>query len=134
MENLFNIDFFQLSLIFPGSWMFHNVIPWDDDMDLWLPYDDVPKWKRHFRRKNNRERFDIYPFHQNVKHNEYELKVLQAFPDNASDADFYRREFIQPKNTKETNHKFKFFGLKSPTAGRYLWRYPFIGMFSKTPE
>ena len=125
-----NVTFVMGSGTLLGSYMFHDIIPWDDDMDLWLDYNDLPKVKRLFRNQSLHEKYSLTSFWEAGYAYEYHINTLMQFPADAPDSDFYRpRPFDHTENVDDaqTNHHvFKFHRKTSPRAGSYPWRWPFI--------
>jgi len=113
-----------------GSWMFHNFVPWDDDADMWLPYADLPKWKKYFSKAEHRNTHDVTAWGYTCgKLDEMDLDVLQAFPANASDTAYYKRTYSDLKEAKEPCHKFKFFNKTSVRPWpQYKWTYPYLDL------
>ena len=108
-----------------GSYMFHDVIPWDDDIDLWIPYDDIPKVKRHFRHLNAWKTHSILSWrgHGYV----YQQQNLALFPLNATDRELFK---LHPNDSihygDNITHSFKFYRNDSPKSGEWGWNWPFI--------
>jgi hypothetical protein len=46
------IDYFMTKGTFIGSLRHHDVIPWDTDIDLFIPYSAVPRFKNSFQQLN----------------------------------------------------------------------------------
>ena len=105
-----------------GSYMFHDVVPWDDDMDLWIPYTDLPKLKRHFRNSTIWKTHGISSWQP--PYWEFDLTTLQTFPDDAPDSDFYRAQHNDI--VTEATHVLKYYQLTSINPGGYPWKWPFL--------
>ena len=104
-----------------GSYMFHDMIPWDDDMDLWISYRDVPEVTKLFRNETLRQTLQICscgPFSVSY---EYGYQTMSKFPNNGPIGLYYR---VQPNDTHTVSeHFFKLFYTHSKTK---KWRWPFI--------
>ena len=130
-----NVTFVMGSGTLLGSYMFHDIIPWDDDMDLWLDYNDLPMVKRLFRNHSLHEKHTLTSFWNSEYGHEYHINTLMQFSRDAPDSDFFRRHQFNDTNDFdeeyvddiETNHHvFKFHQKTSAHAGSYPWRWPFI--------
>ena len=107
-----------------GSYMFHDMIPWDDDMDLWMPYRDVPKVKKLFRNQTLRQTLQICSWGPLSVSDEYDYKTLSSFPGDGQVEQYYR---VRPNNTDTlSKHFFKLYYTHSQTRTKYKWRWPFI--------
>ena len=104
-----------------GSYMFHDIVPWDDDLDLWIAYTDLPKVKRYFRNKTLWEHHGIAAYRDPL--GEYDLRTLLKFPDNVTDDALYQ---VHPGSKLHSHHQFKFFLQSSSRAGANPWRWPFV--------
>ena len=107
-----------------GSYMFHDMIPWDDDMDLWMPYRDVPKVKRLFRNETLRHTLQICSWGPLSVSDEYDYETLSSFPDNGPVEQYYRARW----NDTDTisRHFFKVFNTNSDKRTSNRWKWPFI--------
>ena len=105
-----------------GSYMFHDVVPWDDDLDLWIPYTDLPKLKRHFRNSTIWKTHGISSWEAPFW--EFDLDTLQTFPEDAPDSDFYRARHndFDP----EPMHVLKYYKKTSINPRGYAWKWPFL--------
>ena len=99
-----------------GSWMFHGLIPWDDDADLMIPYSDIPKLKRLFGRAETLKNFSITSATRFNRFNseEYSYEVLKQYVSNNA---HYNRPIawiikVFTKNGKRTNVP--------------IWTWPFV--------
>ena len=109
-----------------GSYMFHDMIPWDDDMDLWMPYRDIPKVKRLFRNETLRETLQICSWGPVSASDEYEYETLSKFPKKGPVELYYR---VRPNDTVTVSkHFFKLFYANSPPSAmtNNKWKWPFI--------
>ena len=107
-----------------GSYMFHDMIPWDDDMDLWMPYLDVPKVKKLFRNETLRHTLQICSWGPLSAPDEYDYETLSKFPNKGSAELYYR---VRPNDTDtKSKHFFKLFYTHSQAITHHQWRWPFI--------
>jgi hypothetical protein len=63
-----------------GSYMCHDMLPWDDDIDIMIKYEDLPKLKHAFKEKRLWHKYALQkmPFHR--KDLEYEMHTLRRLP------------------------------------------------------
>ena len=104
-----------------GSYFFHDMIPWDDEVDLLVDYNDYPRLKKVFHNQTLWSKYQLYG--QKDSTNEYEFDLLnKVFPDNDP-------EPVLKTKVKERNriryHLVKIFSPKAKET-RYPWKWPFI--------
>ena len=112
-----------------GVYAFHDMIPWDDDVDIWVDYRDLPKVKRMLRNLSLRQSYGAQAYWNDGFSREYDLDTLLEFPENAPDEDFYRWSYhgdIHYDNCEKEHHVFKFFRNDGLSFSFFPWRYPFI--------
>ena len=56
-----------------GSYFFHDIIPWDDDMDIMVDYQDYPRLKKAFQNETIWSKYNLCGFHDSF--NEYEFHI-----------------------------------------------------------
>lgn len=109
-----------------GSYIFHDFIPWDDDMDLMVRYQDLPKIKKMFKDKLLWTQYGILGYHD--EGNEYEYDTLNKLPDDIYDSSYF--DYVPPDkgrtNKTKRYHKFKFFYKDSRAAGDSKWKWPYV--------
>ena len=104
-----------------GSYMYHDIIPWDDDLDLMVDFRDYPKLKRTFQRKLFWSKYNIHGFWDST--NEYDFQFLnQTFPDEENNSTKVFRNF-------EKYHAVKIFYANSQKIDKKPWSFPFIDIF-----
>ena len=104
-----------------GSYFFHDMIPWDDDVDLLVDYNDYPRLKKVFRNQTLWTKYQLYG--QKDSTNEYEFDLLNTvFPDN--DPEQVLKPKINERN-KIRYHQVKIFSPKAKQT-KYPWKWPFI--------
>ena len=97
-----------------GSYFFHDIIPWDDDIDVLVDFRDYPKFKRAFHNASVWKRFHLHGFWDIS--NEYDFKNLTTiFPDK--------------ENNITRNHMVKIYFANATRTFNYPWRWPFIDIF-----
>ena len=107
-----------------GSYIFHDMIPWDDHISLWMPYQDVPKVKKLFNDETLRKTLQICAWGPVSISNEYDYNILSTFPYNAPAELYYR---VSPNDIDTfSNHFFKLFYSLSKTTTNYKWKWPFL--------
>ena len=90
-----------------GSFMMHDMIPWDDDVDMMISRKDMNKTLDVIRGAMQQGEFEAMNFWE-------------------PNTDFGSSENqIQP-NYDNRSHQFKFYRSDSPHAGKYEWKWPFI--------
>ena len=118
-----NITFIMADGTLLGSYFFHDIIPWDDDLDVMVKFTDRDKLLKGFMSKEFMESYDVTSFQSGTDwYNERHLTGQSnvTFHPIPSDRNTYIR------NRKNTDLKCKIFKKSSPKAGKYRWRYPFI--------
>ena len=107
-----------------GSYMFHDMIPWDDDIDLWMPYRDVPKVKRLFRNETLRQVLQICSWGPLSASDEYKFETLSQIPNEGPVELYYR---VRQNDTDTVSkHFFKLFYTKSSSMTNNECKWPFI--------
>ena len=97
-----------------GSYSFHDIIPWDDDIDISVDFRDYPKLKRTFHNSSVWKKFHLHGFWD--KSNEYDFKNLTTiFPDK--------------ENGITRHHMVKIYFANATRTFNYPWRWPFIDIF-----
>lgn len=130
LSNLFfeaNVTFFMCDGTLLGSYMGHDLLPWDDDLDIMVRYSDLPKVKKIFQNPELWIKYQLHGYHD--PGNEYNYKLLRSFPDDADDSMYYQytEPVTSPANSSiERFHKFKLFYKDSPNAGTKPWTWPYI--------
>ena len=112
-----------------GVYAFHDMIPWDDDVDIWVDYRDLPKVKRMLRNPSLRQSYGAQAYWNEAFCREYDLTTLLEFPENVPDEEFYRWSYhgeIHYDDVEEEHHLFKFYRNDGLSFGHFPWRYPFI--------
>lgn len=125
MLNLHDIGFVMSQGMLLGSYLFHDIIPWDDDLDLFIDLKDVNKLRALFRTEEFNSKYGVHSFHEVDGINMYSKDKLS--------------EDIPPSNTlscgkgvstsKKCYQVGKIYSLSSPKAGSEAWNYPFIDFF-----
>ena len=94
-----------------GSYVFHDIIPWDDDIDFMVDIRDYPKLKTIFQNKTIWSKYQLHGFHDAT--NEYTFNLLSTvFPDRQGNTTRYHKVKIFPTTAKRTH--------------KYPWNWPFI--------
>jgi hypothetical protein len=105
--------------------MYHDVIPWDDDIDLMVDYRDYPKLKRTFQSNLFWSKYNIHGFWDPT--NEYAFHLLnQTFPDVEPAKDTKNK--TKKKKIKRC-HTVKIFSADQKSVGNHPWKYPCIDIF-----
>ena len=131
-----------------GSYMFHDILPWDDDMDILISWADIPKVKRLLAEPQVRQIFGVHTWKNTwIGKHEYDLETLQSFTKNSPDSLYYQLSATDTTHKFHTlYHWFKIFRQDSVPAGSRGWNWPFVDMtfykenethvwyFEKNPE
>ena len=101
--------------------MYHDIIPWDDDLDLMVDFRDYPKLKQTFQSNVFWSKYNIHGLTNKPwdPTNEYAFELLnQTFPD-------------QENNSKrKRKHAVKIYYANSTKIDKkHPWGYPFMDIF-----
>lgn len=114
-----DIEHFMSQGTLLGSFFFHDIIPWDDDIDLFVHIKHVNKLRALFRSEAFKKYYEAHTFHDPV--NMYGQDILhEDIPESNTftcgtqnpDLICYQQGKIYLKNSSH--------------AGKYEWRYPFV--------
>ena len=107
-----------------GSYFFHDIIPWDDDIDIMVDYRDYPRLKKAFRNHSVWLKYNLYGYHDSF--NEYEFDLLDdVYPDTDQvKTTKHKKQIILSNRTRF--HKTKIFSTQANKFKNYPWRWPFI--------
>ena len=137
-----------------GSYIFHDVIPWDDDMDFLVDVKDLPKVKAIFQNEAVRTRYGVHSFgdagnmwaldrlrFENATEGLNLNAMLKIVSDKFIKVDNsvkkddvlekIKQEHAVCKKWLEGNkiyYKAKFYALNAQQAGIYNWTWPFVDM------
>ena len=120
-----NISYFMSQGMLLGSFFFHDLIPWDDDIDLFIDIRDINALRAIFRRSDFRKLYGVHSFHDPV--NMYSADMLRYVIPMSN-----TRSCIKTTTTLDTSPDYvcyqqgKIYKLSSPQAGVHDWRYPFV--------
>ena len=130
LANLFydaNVTFLLCDGSLLGSYVMHDMLPWDDDVDVMVRYGDLPKVKRIFRNPKLWEKYHLKGYHGSG--DEYDFGVLHDIPESADDGYYYKHD-ISPRSDGESPcngyHKFKLYFKDTEKAGNRSWNWPFV--------
>ena len=123
-----NISFSMVSGTLIGSYVVHDILPWDDDMDFMIRYSDLPKVKKLFRNATKLGRIQVHSFAEKrdkeLDNNEYNQEYLNSFPENAPDEEYYNWKYKTP-HPQGAAHKFKMY-YNDGQRTAMDWNWPFI--------
>ena len=122
-----NITYIMCDGTLLGSYMSHDILPWDDDLDLMVRFDDLPKVKQIFKQEHIWKQFTITGYHDSGK--EYDFYTLKNLPPDLEDPQYYNYVYSSGLGSNESAslyHKFKFFQNNGTKAGSQGWNWPFI--------
>ena len=111
------ITFIMAQGMLLGSFMFHGLIPWDDDIDIFIDIKDLNKLRAMMRDPEIRTVYDFSSFHDPV--NVYSHKmILEDIPtDNTYSCGQSNPGLI-------CHQQGKIFRKTDPHPGKAEWRYP----------
>lgn len=123
-----NVTYIMCDGTLLGSYMSHDMLPWDDDMDLMVRFDDLPRVKQIFQRKSLWRHYTIQGYHDSGK--EYDFYTLKNLPPDLEDPLYYNYIYSSGSGSNESYtslyHKFKFFLNNGTRAGTQTWNWPYI--------
>ena len=107
-----------------GSYFFHDIIPWDDDIDIMVDYRDYPRLKKAFQNHSVWLKYNLYGYQDSF--NEYEFDLLDnVYPDTDQVKTTKHKKQITLSN-RTRFHKTKIFSTQANKFKKYPWRWPFI--------
>ena len=116
-----NVTFIMADGTLLGSYFFHNIIPWDDDLDVMVKFQDREKLIEAFVDPKFQRYYSVRSFGSN-KIDYYSMERL-----NGSVADTLPvPPTVQVKKLEVPDFKCKIFKKSSKSAGKYKWNFPFI--------
>jgi len=110
-----------------GSYVMHDMIPWDDDIDIMVRLNDIHKVKLLLSQPEIWSKYRIAGY--DGTGDEYDWKVLNGMMDSQTKLVYNvsQTQDTQNKSAKGSQfHKFKFFYKDSLPAGNRTWNWPFI--------
>ena len=112
-----------------GSYISHDLIPWDDDLDIVVKIDDRVKVEKVMKQLTADGTYRIQSFHDNLKLEQ----IIKLGPVLGPQFLGLPKEYWTENNSEKLQafldikyHKFKFFASGSPWAGSRPWKWPFI--------
>lgn len=114
----YDIEFIMADGTLLGSYFFHDMIPWDDDLDILVRFKDRPKLLDAFKDPYLRKTYGVRSYHSHFNWYSMDALVNGRLP----------KEELQRKNShkKKPDYKVKFYRLSSNMAGREEWHFPFV--------
>ena len=107
-----------------GSYFFHDIIPWDDDVDLMVDYNDYPRLKKAYHNKTIWSNYNLYGYHDSF--NEYEFELLNTtFPDRDVEQDLIPYTNIS-YSKRIKYHKLKIFSTNGKRLTKNFYKWPYI--------
>ena len=104
-----------------GSFIFHDMIPWDDDLDILVSFKSINRVRALFRDPRVMEEFDTVPFKEPVDLYSPEYIHLEADPENP----YFCGHHISLAG-KICKHKFHFFRRDAEKTLRREIGFPYI--------
>ncbi|CAH1784296.1 unnamed protein product [Owenia fusiformis] len=104
-----------------GSYLFHDYLPWDDDVDLNILDTDIPKVVKFLIHMIKTTDNGLYV-------HEYEHSEISLFRwscDNRTDISHRGEELTRVLSDTTKLILFKIFRCRDNYAGRYIWKFPF---------
>ena len=119
-----NVTFIMADGTLLGSYFFHDIIPWDDDLDVMVKFEDRDKLIDAFRSKEFRHTYGVTSFQSRINWYDYSYligKGKKKYPSIPNDKNNYIKNVLNIPDLK-----CKIFKMSSDKIGKYKWRYPFI--------
>ena len=108
-----------------GSYFYHDIIPWDDDMDIMVDYHDYFRLKKIFHNTSIWSKYNLCGYADSF--NEYEFGLLnKVYPDFDEIKTIKGEKLVTSNRTRF--HKLRIFSSQAKKSEKYPWRWPFIDM------
>ena len=120
----YNITYFLSDGTLLGSYFYHDMLPWDDDLDIRVAYDDYPKLKRVVYQNPSIRKYIAFHGWGDGKKDEFNDDEL---------GNIYKDTRVETVNgmmyssLRLHRHKWNFVNQKKTFD--YPWRWPFIDIF-----
>ena len=104
-----------------GSYVMHDVLPWDDDVDLMVKYEDYMKLKTLYSTNDRfKEMCDVFGYHDAEKYDDNEWIPKNLHKNKTGAISLYRGK------TRPSYHKHKVFFKNADRISGQTWRWPFV--------
>ncbi len=112
-----------------GSYICHNILPWDEDLDIIISLKHLPKVKRLFRDdKSFQQKYGVHSWGEPGSQNrEFDCDSLESFPSFATDKQYFNWRYkSKPLYNVNLHHKLKFYYKNGWTLSENAWTWPYI--------
>ena len=104
-----------------GSYVMHDVIPWDDDLDLMVNYEDYMKLKTLYRTNDRfQELFDVFGYHDDLNYGNNEWISKNLHKNKTGALSWWEGK------TRPSYHKHKVYLKTADRISGRPWRWPFV--------
>ena len=122
--NRYNITYILSDGTLLGSYLYHDMLPWDDDIDIRVAYKDYPKLKQFVYKNPSIKKYLAFHGWGDVDSNEFNDDNL-----NTIYSDIETHKVNGRSTTIKRLHRHKWFFRDQPKTFQYPWRWPFIDIF-----
>ena len=120
----YNIQYIMCHGTLLGSYMFHDVIPWDDDLDIMVSYSDVNRVRRMLRQPEVAAQFGVVSYADDF--NLYSQENLAFDADTSRPFGCLKNNDVSTTQSSECVHKFHFYRTDSPKTTLRQIGFPYI--------
>ena len=119
----YNVTFIMAEGTLLGSYFFHDIIPWDDDLDVIVKYADRDRLMTAFKDRLFQEAYVVSSYAEKKGVDWYSMSILNGT--NKETPPAFPTKIPQTKFTFP-DLKCKVFKRFAKRAGKYKWTFPYI--------